>query len=294
MSKSTFERYHKNVIIPNQHRIDYLRLSNPFIVDMIFSPPILISRFIQLEKLVLDQIHAKYLRNILLHAGFLSNLHSLVISLADALEDLMKLWTPILGLRKLKYCKLTYEPKDKQNPPTFFLLERNPSPIEHLVLNTSFPYDSLDCLFSYLPQLRRLSINRLITRRYYNDKLSLSPLKHLEHVSLKLEGIRFDQLEQLIINRFHRVEVLRLTTNYDQVYLDAHRWEQLIISSMPKLHRFDFHHDGRIPNDSFLYHQLINEFNSPFWTQRGWHFAHQHTCVRNLSGGMFYSTDPYR
>ena len=282
------------MIIPNQHRIDYLRLSNPFIVDMIFSPPILISRFIQLEKLVLDQIHARYLRNILLHAGVLDKLKSLVISLIEPLENLMRLWTPILRLRKLKYCKLTYEPKDKGKPPAFFLSQHNPSPIEHLILNTSFAYDSLDCLLSHLPKLRHLSINSIIKRWYLDNDFLLTSLKYLKYVSFKLDGISFDSLELFITKFCRRVEVLRLTISNSQDYLNAHRWEKLILSSMPKLHRFDFHHDGGVRNDSLLYHQLINQFNSSFWTQRGWHFAHQHTSIKDSSNGIFYSTDPYR
>ncbi|CAF5054351.1 unnamed protein product, partial [Rotaria sp. Silwood1] len=39
MSKTNFELYHQNMIKPNKHRIDLLHLSNPFTVDIIFSPP---------------------------------------------------------------------------------------------------------------------------------------------------------------------------------------------------------------------------------------------------------------
>ena len=293
MSKSTFERYHKNIITRNQHRINYLRLSNPFIVDIIFSPAIIIASFVQLEKLVLDHIHASYLRNILKHAGFLCKLHSLIISLVEPLADLTKLWTPIFRLRHLNYCKITYEIKSKENPPSMILFETPRSPIEHLVLNTPFPYNSLDYLLYHLPELRHLSINSLITQRYIHDFSQLS-LTHLQYVSLKLDGIHFDRLEPLITNYFRHVEVLCLTTRYDQNYLDADRWERLITASMPDLRRFDLHHNGGVRNNSSLYHQLIDRFSSPFWTGRGWHFVHQHTWLKVPSDGIFYSTNPYR
>ena len=51
----------------NKDRIKVLRLSNPFTVDEVFSPVRLISSLTRLEKLILDQIHSKYLHNLLKH-----------------------------------------------------------------------------------------------------------------------------------------------------------------------------------------------------------------------------------
>lgn len=292
MSKSTFKRYHVNVIIPNRYRIAYLRLFNPFTVEMIFYPPRIIEEFIQLEKLVLEQIYAKYIRNILLHAGALEKLHSLVISLIEPLEDLRRLWTPIFLLRKLKYCKVTYDPMNQQIS-SFYLSQHNESSIEHLVLNTSITFNSLDKFLSRFPKLRRLAINNIIENWPLPIDFPFTSLNYLKYISLKLDGIPFDLLESFIRQFFHRVEVFSLTVLDSQDYLNAHRWEKLILSSMPELRHFDFHHHGGVENDSQLYHHLIDQFNSSFWTQRGWYFTHQHPSTTDFSHGLFYSTNPY-
>jgi hypothetical protein len=114
MSKSNFELYHKNMIKPNKHRINILHLSNPFTVDIIFSPPRIICEFIQLETLILDNIDARYLHNILKHLTVLPKLQSLVLTPTDYVEDPRILFTLIFHLPKLKSCKLTYRIKDDE------------------------------------------------------------------------------------------------------------------------------------------------------------------------------------
>ena len=50
--------------------------------------------------------------------------------------------------------------------------------------------------------------------------------------SLNIESVEFDQLEQLIINHCRTVQMLRLTLAYkmNQAYMNANKWQQLIIS----------------------------------------------------------------
>ena len=294
MSKSTFERYHQNVITPNRHRINYLRLSNPFTVDLLFSTPRVVRTFLQLEKLVLENVHSEYFRYIFTRAGALNKLHSLVLHLAQPPEHSTELWTPILRLKQLKFCQLTYDIDRQENPSAFRSILNSDSPIEHLILHATFPCDLLDDLLSHLPKLRRLSINYLYEQGHFRSHVSLTPLKHLNSVTLKLHRISFDRLEELLVRLFSRVEVLRLTTNDDERYLHVHRWERLITSSLPNLRRFDFQHHSDVGNDSSSYHRLIEQFNSLFWTDRGWHFAHQNTSSEDLAERIFYSTNPYR
>ena len=56
LSKTNLELYHEHMINPNRHRINILRLSNPFIVDLVFSPPRTICDFIQLERMSIQNI----------------------------------------------------------------------------------------------------------------------------------------------------------------------------------------------------------------------------------------------
>jgi hypothetical protein len=295
MSKSSFKRYHKNVIIPNKHRINYLRLSNPFTVDIVFSPPVTISKFIQLETLVLDHINAKYLYNILKHAILLPKLHSLVLSLADCMEDISRLLLSILCLPKLKFCKLTYQTKIIEYPSLLFSDEHEHSPIEHFIINSSFRYDFLYDLLSRLPKLRHLTMNSLVKSHSSNLAPCSIPLKHLKLISLRIFGVDFYQLEQFVKNYCHHVEILRLTVRYHEEYLDAQRWERLIVSCLPNLRDFDMNIEYHVlDNRQIALYDLMYQFNSPFWIERGWFFMHQYESEMGVHNGVFCSINSYR
>ncbi|CAF3840774.1 unnamed protein product [Rotaria sp. Silwood1] len=261
MSKINFEHYYQNMIKPNKHRINLLRLSHPFTVDIIFSPSRLILQFLQLETLILDNIDAKYLHNILKHSILLPKLYSLVLTPIDYVQD------PIDFKR---------------------------SSIEYLVINSRFPFDSLNDFFFCLPNLRYLSINCLVGSRYSDIHYYPIVLKYLNHVSMKLDYINFNLLEKLIKRFFHHVEILRLTTQFYQTYLNAKRWQKVIQTYMPNLRIFDIHHEDSIQDNHILYHNLMEEFNSLFWIERQWFFTHQHDWQQRLDSGIFYSTNPYR
>jgi hypothetical protein len=297
MSKSKFEHYHKNIILPNKHRINILRLSNPFTVDIIFSPPRVLCKFIQLESLILDNISAKYLKNILKHSILLPKLHSLELNLADYIQDPSQIFVSIFRLPKLKSCKITYQTKIFEYPSLLFFDEYKCSPIEYLVVNSHFPYDSIDDLLFRLPKLRHLTMNALTQSYYFNIDPSRSALEDLKYVSLKVYGVDFNELEKLIKCYFRHVEVFLLTARYNKAYLDAQKWEQIIVSYMPNLRIFDINYHYTIDDNSQIaYHDSINQFNSSFWTERKWFFTHQHNwqSLSKMDNGLFYSTHPYR
>jgi hypothetical protein len=292
MSKFNFDRYHKDLIRPNKHRINYLHLSNPFSVDIVFSPPRLISKFLQLETLILDKINPKYFNNILDYLITLPQLQSLTINPIDCISNSTLFYTRILRLPKLKYCKIEFESKDdlEQLPPATDIF----SPIEYLVIQNRFRFQSFNNLLSYLPQLHHLTINYLDGLDFNDIEFYPIVLKHLKYVSLEVDLVYFNRLEKLIKNLFYYVEVLRLTTKYDVSYLIAYRWEELIVSHMPNLRMFDINHDGFRQNSPLSYHNLIKQFNSSFWIEKQWFFSHQHDSPDELETGIFYSTNPYR
>ncbi|CAF4083720.1 unnamed protein product, partial [Rotaria sordida] len=106
-------------------------------------------------------------------------------------------------------------------------------------------------------QLRRLSIDCLVKCTFTNINSNTNFLEYLKYVSLKLDYINFNQLEKIIKDFFHYVEVLRLTIKADESYLDAKQWEQLISSSMPNLRVFDINHDSSARNNPLIYHNSI-------------------------------------
>ncbi|CAF4984237.1 unnamed protein product [Rotaria sp. Silwood1] len=294
MSKSNFELYNKNMIEPNKHRINYLRLSNQFTIDIIFLPTHIICDYIQLERLILDNIDVKYLNNILEHLTFLPKLHSLVLTPIDYVQDTSIFFISIFSLPKLKSCTLTYRTKYDEQAMPIYMTDFKDSPIEYFVINNRFSIESLNDIFLCLPKLRYLSIDCLVGCD--DPDIDQDPIvtKYLNNVSIKLDSIGFNLLQELIKLFFYNIEILHISTKFDQTYLDGKQWEELILSSMPNLRTFDISHDGGTYHNQLTYHDLINQFNSSFWIKKQWFFTHQHDSQETFDSGLFYSTNPYR
>ncbi|CAF3826351.1 unnamed protein product [Rotaria sp. Silwood1] len=107
----------------------------------------------------------------------------------------------------------------------------------------------------------------------------------------------FDQFELFISKLCPRVEMLRINILDDKNYLDAERWQCLIVQHMGHLRTFDFQHRCVIASDDYqynTYHAIIDRFSSPFWLEHQWYFAHQHSGCSKHRYGRFYSIQPYR
>ncbi|CAF3666684.1 unnamed protein product [Rotaria sordida] len=296
ISKSNFEDYYNNILIPNQSRINFLRLSNPFTAEIVFLEPHLILNFIRLETLILDNVQNKNFDKFFDYLIWLPNLHAITISLTEHISSLDTLFSQIFRLSTLKYCKIEYQIKNYQRPLFVYSTNYDSSSIEYLIINGRFPFSAFHNLLCCLPKLQHLSINSLVNYDDYQarDKLSSIHLKYLKHVSLKLDYVRFDEFEKIIKEFFHHIQILRLTTAYDEIYLDAKRWQQLILFHMSYLRIFDINHQGSVSNNNLTYHDIINQFNSSFWNEKKWFFTHQHEWEHRLNTGIFYSTSPYR
>ncbi|CAF2683208.1 unnamed protein product [Rotaria sp. Silwood2] len=86
--------------------------------------------------------------------------------------------------------------------------------------------------------------------------------------------LKFDELETLIKESFSYIRVLRFTASWDSSYLDADRWEQLILKHIPHLRILDFKYTEGLDNQLMYkpYHLNFDRFLSPFWIQRRWFF----------------------
>jgi hypothetical protein len=293
-SKSSFQRYYNQIIIPNQHQIKSLHLSNPFIIEHIFSPVPITLKLIQLERLILNQIESTYIENLLDYLLNSPNLSSLVLICEDLTINKNKFYNQIFRLPALKYCKLSFKKSDQFE---FLPISMNQfSPIEHFVLVNIYPINDLDVFLSSMPHLNRLSIhfpyNCLIRQMRINSIASI----YLTHVSLNGPDIPFNQFELMIHYLFHQVQVLHISTRYGEEYLNANRWQNLIVDNMPHLRVFDIFfsyilHD----NESIVdYINRMNQFDSSFWSERQWFFEYHVLNDEDRNHLRFYSTNPYR
>ncbi|CAF1958617.1 unnamed protein product [Rotaria magnacalcarata] len=132
--------------------------------------------------------------------------------------------------------------------------------IQYFIINGQFPFSGLNNLLSCLPQLRHISIEAFVNSNdtVKTDDLSYCiQLPYLKYVSCKLNSIDFNKFEDIIKKYFNYVEILRLTTNSDETYLNAKRWQQLIVSHIPYLRIFDMKYQGSIGNK----HDIIKQFS---------------------------------
>ncbi|CAF1005936.1 unnamed protein product [Rotaria sp. Silwood1] len=135
VSKSNFEKFYKNIIISKKHRIEILRLSNSFIIDIVLLPIHFGLKFISLEKLILDQITEKNFDSIFDELKFLSYLHSLVLNFKEYIQNLNDIFSKIMSLSKLKYCKTKYRIKTDQNQLSSDCNKYSYSSVEHLIID---------------------------------------------------------------------------------------------------------------------------------------------------------------
>ncbi len=298
-SKRNFQLYHENVLIPCQHRIKSVHLSNPLIIERIFSSSLDTPlAFTRLEKLTLHNITSILLEQLFTHFISASCLFSLDITCIGIVQDERNLYRQIFRLSQLKYCKLLCEHYVSHG--SIPVATNEYSPIEYLVIEHKLRLHEVNALLSYVPQLRRLSLDCESSSSDTQTISSSIVLNHLTHLSLDIRGFLFDQFESIMKNLFHLVQVLHIhnwETN-DGTYYDANRWKQLILTSLPYLRIFNIgiviSDDLRSHNNIDQYINRIDEFNSSFWIERQWFFQHGVCHGRDGTDYLLYSINPYR
>ncbi|CAF0833251.1 unnamed protein product [Adineta steineri] len=298
ISKSTFQRYNKDIILPNKHRIHSLHLSNPCLYDDISSPIHILSQFLHLKTLSLNNIESKHLEYLLPTLVSLPRLSSLSITSIDIIVNRTAIYSQIIRLPALKYCSLSLK-GSHYSELALPILDKY-SPIEHLIIKHDISTNELYTLLSYIPQLRRLYVCYILNSWTTYMKPSPFVLPYLTHVSLDLSSISFDVFEEMIIDIFHLVHVLHIfiRNNNDQMYINANRWEQLILSYMRNLCIFDIRHEtwsrNITTNNQVILNTPTDKFTSSFWSERQWFFTQQFIQERDRNCTIFCSIDPYR
>ncbi|CAF0959427.1 unnamed protein product [Rotaria sordida] len=293
ISKLNFELFYQNIIIKNEHHIKILILLNIFLNDIILSSFDFSLKFINLKILIINHINENIFDKIFDELKCLYGLNSLTIKFNESIENLNKIFSKIISLSKLKYFKIKYQTIKDQNQLINYFNKYNYSKIEYLIIEGNLSINSLNNLLYYFSKLHHLSINYLFYSHHDIQLYSSIQLKNLKYVSLKIYLIKFNQFEKIIKNLFYHVEIFKISTHYDEKYLDAKKWEYLITSYMPKLRIFDINHDGFISENELTYHDVINQFKSSFWMEKKWFFKHEHNWLERLNSGVFYSTQPY-
>lgn len=300
ISKSKLKYYLTHIIKPCAYRIELFRLSNPLIDPCLLLQPIM-KNLTQITTLILNDIESIYIEQILNNLSHLPVLSSLIITSIDTPKNNKNIYNKIFRLPMLKYCQILIQLL--QCPKSLPVDKNEFSTIEHFIINHDISIDQLCILLSFVPQLRHLSIGRLNEPKVKQLQRSSMSLHYLTNVSLKLHDVHFDSLETLIINYFHQIQVLTVSTQFvgfystSTQYLNADRWEKLISTHMLYLRVFDFQLSYRgldSSNEIQTFETLINKFNSTFWIERQWFFDHHYHRITWSNAAVFYSRNPYR
>jgi hypothetical protein len=140
---------------------------------------------------------------------------SLIIDSEDNVENKSNLYTQVFRLPALKYCNLSF--KEISRLELLPVAMKEFSPIEHLIINNTYPLNDLNNLLSYVPHLKRLSIHSEYKYRIEQMQLYSSTLIHLTHVFLNGPDIPFDQFES-IVQSFLEI-IIKYTCIIEKSYL---------------------------------------------------------------------------
>ncbi|CAF1179694.1 unnamed protein product [Rotaria sordida] len=146
--------------------------------------------------------------------------------------------------------------------------------IEHLIIDHPCAIDELFALTSYTPYLCRLKFLSLTDRNVNINNVKPIILRNLTHLSIRIyTTMSFNVFQIFISNLNSKLKYLSLTTLVEDInYLDANQWENLILTKLSYLEKFDFKYSACLVEnyDTPIYLGQLDQFISSFWLQRQW------------------------
>ncbi|CAF1537821.1 unnamed protein product, partial [Rotaria sordida] len=251
-----------------KHQIYSFNLCIPLQDKHFFSSYPIDSSLNRLESLVFHRIGSTILIQVLSNLTCLPRLFSLTTNISYGSTELSDIYLLVFTLPKLKYFKCSTQ-YDGINISLPFSRKNQFSTIEYLTINHFCTFNELSAILSYTSQLHHLKFS------HGNDDSSVIGdilpirLSNLTYISFNAHYIKFDEFTMLIKNLNCKLKALRfITWSEDITYLDANRWEELILKYLPELEKFYFfQYYEPIDNthESLTYLKDFNQFISSFW-----------------------------
>ena len=231
------------------------------------------SAFSRLESMTIPNVNYKSIIVILSALSSLPRLYHLEIDAHGAGRDLTDLYKLIFNLSRLKSLKLEI---------TDYYIEYVPLNIQQ---QTTIEYLTLkhDCTWEYIPSLLKCT-TQLRSLKTMNDNeatydsftyLHGYPCEHLTQLSLDMNATEFEYLSNFIQQISPNLRQLSIyTLSEDRAYLDAEKWEELILKYFLRLKSFSLKYKNYFDDDpaptSVPFPYKVNQFVSPFWLDRRW------------------------
>lgn len=246
LSESAWKRYNADIFENNLERISSFRIIDLYMYDLAFSSIHKLLPFNRLKCLILNNIESNCLENFLSQLSSLTSLASLAIATIDHDSNRAHIYREVFRLRTLKYCKLSLSAWKASESLSMCVDEC--SSIEYLIITNSVYLHELDGLLSYVPQLRRLSLNLSTDNRRPRTQRCPHVYYQLTYLSIRLGALIFDRLEEIIRELFPMTEVLRLTvlSYVERTDVNGNMWKQLITCHLPKLQMFNIRREVTI------------------------------------------------
>ena len=284
-----------HIILSSQHQIVSLTLIDSFYANRGFPRFTIDLSFCRLESLVLYDITSNNLLPLLIGLISLPRLLRLSICFTDDLEEISNIYQAIFTLPVLRYNKLWCFASEAFIPLPIASHEQL-TRIEYLNVCHSCALDDLIVILSYTPELRRLSCAQVNESNADIVLESLLVRSNLTHLFITRCFAEFDGMETFLTRIAPHLQVLSITCSREPAYLDADRWERIIVQHLLHLRVFEFKYEEIIDEDyqATLHHERINRFNSKFWRQRNWLFDVSIDTDGEMDNNIVYSILPYR
>jgi hypothetical protein len=271
-SNELYMNIYKQLLLNNKHQILSFHICLPLQKNEFFSSFSIDSSFNRLQSLVIIEIPPTLLMQILTNLSSLPHFSSLTVDMRWTLSDLTEIYRLIFALPKLKYIKFSAEGSFASVSLPMATNEQF-NTIEYFVINHDCNFNQFCTLISYTPQLRHLSLMDLSERHSKNEIILPVSFSNLKYLSIQMAGITFNDLEIFIIETECNLKVLRVSTSSeDRDYLDADRWEELILNYLFELEEFYLEYRQTIDPESgsVTGFKPPDKFNSLFWNKRKW------------------------
>jgi hypothetical protein len=293
-SKEIFLDYYEQICLQNKNQILSINLWALEDMDEIISSITFDSSFNSLESLIFNTMEPDVLNSLLQKLSSLPRLFSLTIDAWSSQKHLGDVYRLLFNLPKLRYLKYNGLECDDSNVTISLPVAANKqmTAIEHLMIDHPCAVDELFAILSYTPHLRRLKFSNLTDRNVNINLIEPVMLPNLTHLSIQIYEISFDEFESFINKLNVKLKVLSLTTIVeDTVYLDANRWEKLILNKLPQLEKFYLKYSAYFKENyqTPMYFGKRDQFSSSFWLERRWMLD-----IETEFENLIYSIRPYK
>ncbi|CAF1344047.1 unnamed protein product [Adineta ricciae] len=276
--------YFNYLLYPNHDRLLSLKIPDVEPSDLLLRAIYSGIFFNRLESLMICNIPTDTQTHILRILASLPRLFSLTIH-NDIYKNCKELFHYIYYLPTLKSLKISVQ--GRRHLLTLFL-DTSISTIQHLIL-PQYLLCNFRMLISLAPQLKQLVCNELIPSHW---DPSMGPC-HLTHLSINICDMNFDRFQTFIESMGSQLQVLRLKNVSHFDFIDANRWEQLIVNFVSGLRILNVKYEtlaaGQLDTEEHV--ALVDSFTSTFWSERHWtiYVETRFENVRKMRSSIIYS-----